>query len=59
MERTVHTSNAMSIASAIIMYEELLRKKRLIKYGAGYERLQQLKTRYSSGERYFSRYYKK
>jgi hypothetical protein len=49
------TSNAISIAGCIQLYEESLKKGNLKKYGAGYNRLEQLKGRYSRGERYFAR----
>jgi len=49
------TSNAISIAGCIQLYENCLKKGTLKKYGAGEYRLDQLKSRYNRGERYFAR----
>ena len=49
------TSNAISIAGCIHLYEKCLKKGTIKKYGAGYDRLEQLKSRYNRGERYFAR----
>lgn len=47
-------SSYISMLGAIGLYQALLRKKKIQKFGAASNRLEELITRYTKGERYFA-----